>query len=196
MIENDTKFEILYEKSKEIEKTRQRMFLIVILSPLFYLLLKNSIIDEVDLSLFSIKKISVVLLFFPTLYTSLLFYISILTNHNSKLIDELNLIASDATEATGQYKKERWLIFLGPMNVLGNILGSIRAGGILGCLGGVIVFIPVVLVVILYPLVACIYFICFNFQQLGTDLHYMALYNALMSIWILVASSIYSLSAK
>ena len=109
MIENNTKFEILIQKSNNIEKNRHRLFTIILFLPIIFFLLKNSIIEEVNLSIFSIKQIKILLLFFPSLFSILFLYISILTKHNSKLVDEINFIATNEKDTYKQYQKAEWL---------------------------------------------------------------------------------------
>ena len=196
MIDDNKKFEILFQKSESLEKKRQRIFLILILLPILYFLLKTSVIEEINLSIFTIKQINIILLFYPSLYSILFFYTIILTEHNSKVIDELNFIVTNEKDAFKQYQKESWLKIIQPMNALGNILGSIRAGGLIGCLGAFIVFIPLLLFVYLFPIISLVYFLHSNSTFLNTGLHYLALGNLLFTIWTSVAMIIYSKSAK
>ena len=195
MIENNTKFEILNQKAENIEKVRQRFFTIVLILPIIFFLLKNSIIEEVDLNIFSIKQINLLLLFLPTLYTILFLYIMVLTNHNSKLIDEINFSVTDERDVYKQYQKEKWLKLIQPVNILGNLLGSIKSGGRLGCLGSVFVFIPLIISIIIYPVGSYIFFLKYNFENLGSEYHSIALGNIIFSLWILIAVIIYQLSS-
>lgn len=196
MIDNNTKFEILNQKSESVEKIRQRFFSLVLILPIVFFLLKNSIIEEVNLSVFSIKQINFLLLFFPSLFALIILYIMVLTNHNSKLIDEINYIVTNEKDSFKQYQKESWLKLIQPVNVLGNILGSIKAGGTLGCLGAIFVFIPLILALIIYPLGAFTYFLLYNFKNLNLEFHYIALYNIIFSIWTIIATILYQKSIK
>jgi hypothetical protein len=194
MIENNTKFEILIEKSNIIEKRRQRLFTILILLPIIFFFLKNSIIEEVNFSIFSIKQINILLLFFPSIFSVVYLYISILTKHNSKLVEEINFIATNEKETFKQYQKEKWLKLIQPVNILANILGSIKSGGTIGCLGTIFVFIPLIFAVIFYPLSSLVYFLIYNFKNLQIELYYISLGNIIFSIWTLLATIIYEKS--
>ena len=194
MIENNTKFEILIQKSNNIEKNRHRLFTIILFLPIIFFLLKNSIIEEVNLSIFSIKQIKILLLFFPSLFSILFLYISILTKHNSKLVDEINFIATNEKDTYKQYQKAEWLKLIQPVNILGNILGSIKSGGTLGCLGTIFVFIPLIFAIIFYPLISFIYFLIYNYENLKLVFHNVALGNIIFSIWTLIATIIYEKS--
>lgn len=196
MIDNNTKFEILFQKSENIENKRQRIFLIIILLPIIFLLLKSSVIEEIDFSLFSIKQINIILIFYPSLFISLIFYISILTNHNSKVIDELNFIATNNQDIKQQYQQENWLKIIYPINILGNILGSIKTNGTVGCLGAFFVFIPLILFVIIYPLFSLLYFIYFDYTLINSEFKYYSLGNIIFSIWSILALIIYTISER
>lgn len=196
MIDNNTKFEILFQKSENIENKRQRIFLVIILLPIIFLLLKSSVIEEIDFSLFSIKQINIILIFYPSLFISLIFYISILTNHNSKVINELNFIATNNQDVNQQYQQENWLKIIYPINILGNILGSIKTNGTVGCLGAFFVFIPLLLFVIIYPLFSLLYFIYFDYTLINSEFKYYSLGNIIFSIWSILALIIYTISER
>lgn len=194
MIENNIKFEILVQKSNNIEKIRQRFFTIIIVLPILFFLLKNSIIEEMNFNIFSIKQINVLLLFFPSIFSFLFFYISVLANHNSKLINEINFIATDEIDLYKQFQKEKWLKLIKPINFIADILGSIKSGGMLGCMGTIFVFIPLILVIIFYTLGSFIYFLFYNFQNLKLEYYYISLGNIIFSIWLFIGMIIYEKS--
>lgn len=194
MIENNTKFEILIQKSNNIEKKRQRFFTVILILPIIFFLLKNSIIKEVNLSIFSIKQINILLLFFPSIFSTLFLYISVLTNHNSKLIEEINYVVTNESDKYKQYQKAKWLKLIQPVNILGNILESIKSGGILGCLGSFLVFIPLIFAIIVYPLGSFIYFLLYNFENLKLEFSIISLGNIIFSVWTSIAIIIYEKS--
>jgi hypothetical protein len=194
MIEKNTKFEILIQKSNNIEKIRQRFFTVILVLPIVFFLLKNSIIEEVNLSIFSIKQINILLLFFPSIFSCLFLYISVLTNHNSKLIDEINYVATDEKDVYKQYQKAKWLKLIQPVNILGNIIGSIKSGGTLGCLGTLLVFIPLLFAIIVYPFGSFIYFLRYNIENLKLQFHFISLGNIIFSVWTSIAIIIYEKS--
>lgn len=195
MIDNKSKFEILNHKSENIEKLRQRFFSLILILPIIFFFLDNLIVEEVNLSIFSIKKINFLLLFFPTIFALIGLYIMVLTNHNSELIGEINLIVTGEKDIFKQYEKESWLKLIQPVNVLGILLGSIKAGGTLGCLGVIFVFIPLILALIIYPIFAFSYFIFYNYENMNLEFHYVALCNIVFSIWTIIATFIYQKSS-
>ncbi len=113
-----------------------------------------------------------------------------MTEHNSEIIDQINYLF-DKKDKLSVYKTDKWLKYIYPMNFLGDVLGSIRAGGFIGALGQLIVFFPLVLLTILYPFIFYLYSLYFNFTSSFDSFGQLPMWAAIFSIWVSVAAIIY-----
>ena len=114
--------------------------------------------------------------------------------YHAILLKELYKIATDESEIYKQFEKENWIKFLDPINLFGEILRSIKAGGLIGCIGAIIVYVPLPFFLITYLFGFFIFFEYYNFTLLNSDVHYTALINIIFSIWIFVIAVIYEKS--
>jgi hypothetical protein len=194
MIDDTTKFNILFQKSELLEKYRQRLFVILLILPILYSLIQVAVIQQIDFSIFTISQMKVIQYFMPSIYIVIIFYILVLTNHKSKLLDELTFIATNEREYSKAISKEPWLILINPLNFLGEVLGSIRAGRCIGLFGFLIVFLPFLLSTILYPIAFLIYGMHFNYKSIHEPNGIISLINLIFSIWMVLAVIIYSKS--
>ena len=194
MVDDNTKFQILNQKVENNEKILRNLFLFLFLMPIIFLLLESNVIEEVNFTFFSIKQINILLAFFPSIY-SLTFLVSLIyREYISKILKELYKIATDESEIYKQFEKENWIKFLDPINLFGEILRSIKAGGLIGCIGAIIVYVPLPFFLITYLFGFFIFFEYYNFTLLNSDVHYTALINIIFSIWIFVITVIYEKS--
>jgi hypothetical protein len=196
MIDNNIKIEILVQKSNDIEKRRQRFFTIILAFPITFFLLKNSMIQEVNFNYFSIKHINILLFFFPSIFSLLLIYTSLLADHNSKLTNQINYISTNETDPNKQYQKEKWLNLIKPINFLSDILGSIKTEGMLSNLGFFFVYTPLIFAIVIYTLGSFVYFLFYNFQNLKHDCYCVSLGNIIFSIWLFIGIIIYQANIK
>ena len=109
-------------------------------------------------------------------------------NNQNYSTNEKGLVKVPVTETEQNLtvEKENWIKFLDPINLFGEILRSIKAGGLIGCIGAIIVYVPLPFFLITYLFGFFIFFEYYNFTLLNSDVHYTALINIIFSIWIFV----------
>jgi len=190
MIDENSIYSLLFQKSERTEKKRQRFFLYLLLFPIFHFLLKNAFISSISLPFINLTQIEIALISIPLIYSFIIFYTLILTEHNSEIRDEMKIFEDNNSE-----KSKQWQYLIHPMNVIGEVVGSIKSGGCLGLTGVFIVFLPVILLALLIPIGFMIYFLIFNFTY-ETDLKYLSITIGFIAIWINIGSIIYSISKK
>ncbi len=186
MTDDNTKFTLLFQKSEKTEKTRQRLFVFLLIIPILYYLIDQAVILEINLSIFSIKQIRVLQLVTPPIYSVIFFYIAVLTEHNGEIIDEINKLIQ-----TKQGKFDKWTKYIYPLNFIGEVLGNIRAGGCIGMLGMLIVFFPFIVLLFLYPITFFIYSIYYNFKNKNLHADNLHIWTSGFAIWITISNIIY-----
>ncbi len=75
MIDNNTKFTLLFQKSEKTEQKRQRLFVFMLIIPIIFYLINQAIIQEISLSIFNLSQMKIIQFSASPLY-SILFFIS------------------------------------------------------------------------------------------------------------------------
>jgi len=192
MLDNNTKYSLLYSKSEKLEKRRQRLFTFLFIIPILYWLVKSSYIDEISWAFFTLDRMEVVLYVTPVIYSILIFYIFTLTEHYSEVRDQMSMLRTEEESP----KNSLWYVYIHPFNIAGEILGSVRAGGVVGLLGVLLVYVPIIVVTLLAP----VCFICYsnyvNFSAPKPGERSLPYGLAIFSIWMLLAAIIYMWSKE
>ncbi len=185
---------LLNEKFTNLEKKRQRFYFYIYVLFVLYLILKNinvTQLDEIYVFGLSLKDINIVLILFPLIISIILLYITIITFHTEDIQDEMK---SFEETFSMELKKKKWKYLIKPLNPMSVVLQSIKAGGWLGCLGALFVYIPIISLVVLLPVFFYFYTLYNNFIVYKDNP--LSLIFSIFSIWIFIINIIYLVSEE
>jgi hypothetical protein len=176
----DRIYDLLYQKSEILQKRLNRLFLFIYLFPLVYFLLDNSFISTVNTPLISINQAEIILLTFPIAYSSLLLLILVVGGRLSDIQDELFEFEKDNPSFTTKIKK-----LLQPVVFISELADKKYNKGLIGCLGQLFVYTPIILFTLLFPILFLGYIIYDNFNYCG-DYKRLAIWSSILGIWIIL----------
>jgi len=113
MIDENSIYSLLFQKSERTEKKRQRFFLYLLLFPIFHFLLKNAFISSISLPFINLTQIEIALISIPLIYSFIIFYTLILTEHNSEIRDEMKIFEDNNSE-----KSKQWQYLIHSLNLI------------------------------------------------------------------------------
>lgn len=186
MIDNSSLFHELLEKSKGYNSSIKKTHILLFVYPLIYFLLKFSIVDEIEMNLFNLKQTDLLIELSPLIYSLIYFYLTILIEHHNDI-----LISIEKFEfRTDSISKNDFIKYLKPFNLIGEVIGNVRSGGTIGCLGTFFVFFPFLISTILIPVIFYFYSIIHNLNN-NFNFFSVSFVSSFLSIWIVISAFIH-----
>ncbi|MEH6745295.1 MAG: hypothetical protein V7670_00520 [Maribacter arcticus] len=179
--------ELLFTKSEILRKRQNRIFLFLFVSPLIYFLLDNSYVSEVKTPLIFLEQTEIILIAFPFIYAILLLVAFIQT-------DKVNEIEIEIDNMENPILTKKVLRLLSPISIIKEIINEARAKGFFGYLGIIVIYIPIIIFCLLFPLIFLGYIIYDNFKYEG-ELERIALWSAILAIWTFIPAFIKLISS-
>lgn len=182
MIDEKESYKLLIEKIDALDRKINRLFILLVIIPLVYFLLKYSLISEIEINIFKIEQISFILLVTPVIYTSIFLYSSFLEANKARIkVFVIEMEDDDDFSFNTRYLLSRFNLYEEISNI-----DQIKKRN--SKLLNIAIIIPFYFIMLLLPILFWGYTLYYNFNYEGT---YNLMSNILgfISIWIFIASA-------
>lgn len=183
-MEENRIYELLYQQSYALIKKLNRIFLFLFLFPLIYFLLENSLISTIETPYVSIDKVEIIILVYPTVYAALMLYLVIIAGRIEDINKQMIKLEDDILNFTSEIKN-----LLKPVVFVNEIFKNRGGKGVKGCIGILVIDVPVVIFCLLFPICFLIYGIYRNYVYTGV-FESLSFSSNVISIYIFIVALI------
>ena len=186
MIDNSSLFHELLEKYKLYSSNIKKVQILLFIYPLIYFLLKFSIVKEIEMNLFNLKQTDLLIELSPLIYSLIYFYLTVLIEHQNDILISIEKFEFESNIIS----KNDFIKYLKPFNLISEVIGNVRSGGTVGCLGTFFVFFPLMISTLFIPVGFYFYSLFYNLNN-KFDFISISFISSFLSIWIIISTLIH-----